>query len=137
MASTVYIDAPGKTQDLFTVKWALRAAGYSIKSTWHDEPNAPSNNPRSHWSPERIEQIISSDVLVVVCGKHDAIQRELAICAGIAIGRALKIIWIGSQIDILNHFRTVTYFSTVDEFRKELLELREPWTPLARESVAA
>ncbi len=34
--NAVYLEAPELTQDLLNIKWALRSAGYTIASTWHD-----------------------------------------------------------------------------------------------------
>ena len=46
-----YLEAPGVTQDLLTIKWTLRAAGYAIGSTWHDSETSTRLLPfQDHWS---------------------------------------------------------------------------------------
>jgi hypothetical protein len=48
---TVYLEAPKRTQDLLNVKWALRSAGYSIGSGWHDaEAGVPNLGSEHHWN---------------------------------------------------------------------------------------
>ena len=45
----LYLEAPSRTQDLSTMKWTLRGQGYSIASTWHEDPRAGSATFEGHW----------------------------------------------------------------------------------------
>jgi len=36
----VYLEAPGRTQELLNIKWTLQAAGFRIRSTWHEGKEA-------------------------------------------------------------------------------------------------
>jgi hypothetical protein len=51
---TVYLEAPKRTQDLLSIKCALRSAGYSSGSSWHDpEAGAPHLGSEHHWNAKR------------------------------------------------------------------------------------
>jgi hypothetical protein len=34
--NNVYLEAPGRTQELLNIKWTLQSAGFRIGSTWHE-----------------------------------------------------------------------------------------------------
>ncbi len=113
---TVYLEAPERTQDLLNIKWALRSAGYAIGSSWHDdEASAP------HWNARSVEQLQLCDSLVVICGKPDSSALEVAMMAGFALARGLRVIWIGKPVCGLNDFRPMQQFDTADDFLKQLL----------------
>jgi len=121
--TAVYLEAPERTQDLLTIKWTLQSAGYSISSTWHEgELDASSAAFQDHWSARGVEQLLTSDSLVVICGKTGKVALELVMMAGFALARGLRVIWIGSAVRGLNHFRAVQQFNTPDEFRKQILD---------------
>jgi hypothetical protein len=64
----VYLEAPKRTQDLLNIKSALRSAGYSIGSSWHDaEAGAPHLGSEHHWNAKSVEQLQVCDSLVVIC----------------------------------------------------------------------
>jgi len=120
MPSTVYLEAPAKTQDLLTLKWLLRSSGCKIVSTWHDEPLLPANGLRSHLTWPRLEELKLCDTLVVVCGDIEEIPLELAIITGFATAHNLRVIWIGLPLEPLDHCRNVHFFPTLEEFREQL-----------------
>jgi hypothetical protein len=120
--ATFYLEAPGVTQDLLNIKWTLRATGYAIGSTWHDSETSAWLLPfRDHWSARCAEQLQVCDALVVLNGKGEETARELAIMTGFALARGLRVIWLGSPIQILSTFRAVEQFPTAEDFRKHLL----------------
>ena len=118
-ASKIYLEAPGRSQDLLNVKWALRSAGYSIGSTWH-EIKAPSA-PDDHWNQRSLEQLQFCDSLVVVCASNETVTPELAMMAGFALARGIRVFWIGLPIGALCDFRAVQHFNTAEDFRKQVL----------------
>lgn len=119
---TFYLEAPGVTQDLLTIKWTLRAAGYAIGSTWHDSETSTRLLPfQDHWSARCAAQLQVCDSLVVICGKQEEATRELALMAGFALARGLRVIWLGSPVPILHGFWAVEQFSTAENFRRHIL----------------
>src|SRR4051794_13234798 len=75
--ATFYLEAPGVTQDLLTIKWTLRAAGYAIGSTWHDSETSTRLLPfQDHWSACCAAQLQLCDALVVLSGKGEEAVRE-------------------------------------------------------------
>jgi hypothetical protein len=90
--NTVYLEAPGRTQDLLNIKWTLRSAGYDIRSTWH-EGNAIASllSFRDHWNASSVEQLQICDSLIVICGEGDSSMPELAMMAGFALARGIRL----------------------------------------------
>jgi hypothetical protein len=119
----VYLEAPGRTQELLNVKWTLQSAGFRIRSTWHEGQTSTSISASTdHWDAKSIDQLKVCDLLVVLCGKEDKAASELAMMAGIALARGLKVIWIGSPARWLRAFRSVWQFNTAEDYRKEILQ---------------
>jgi hypothetical protein len=85
-----------------------------------------------------MEELQSCDSLIVMCGTGGEIPLQLAIIAGFALARGLRVIWIGSPVRTLNDFRVVQHFRTVEEFRKELLkQTHSRWLPATDKRLAA
>jgi hypothetical protein len=137
--STVYLDAPNRTQDLLNIKWSLRSAGYVIGSTWHEgEASTSFLAAKDHWNARRVEQLLTCDLLVAIGGKSDRAMLELAMMAGVALARGLEVIWIGSAIPGLSEFRAVQQFPTAEDFRRQTVRhLYSPSRSLTGERVAA
>jgi len=118
-----YLEAPELTQELLTIKWTLKSAGFSIGSTWHEgQVSALALTSKDHWNAWTVQQIQSCDSLVVICGKNDRAAAELAMMAGLALARGLKVIWIGSPVRSLKAFGAVCQFNTAEEYRKQVLQ---------------
>jgi hypothetical protein len=133
-----YLEAPSVTQDLLTVKWSLRAAGYAIGSTWHDTDLNTGLPRQDHWSTRRVEQLQACEALVVLSGKAEDAARELGLMAGIALARGLRVIWLGPPVPMLSAFRAVELFQTAEDFRKHLVHQQySPALSLTDESLAA
>jgi hypothetical protein len=126
MLRTVYIEAAARTQDLLTTKWLLRGSGYVIASTWHEESRLASSGPQSHWAWQRLEEMKVCDTLVVVRGPEKQLPFELALTLGFAAARNLRVIWLGSPVDLPDCSRTIHYLATLDEFQKRLLLENDP-----------
>jgi hypothetical protein len=118
---TFYLEAPSRTQDLLSLKWMLRAAGYRIGSTWHEGEASSSLGVETHWNAKRIEQLQRCDALAVICGRGEAPPPQVAVLAGFALAYGLSVIWIGARVQIMSHFATVQQFNTAEDFRKQLL----------------
>ena len=127
---TVYLEAAKRTQDLLNVKWALRSAGYIIRSSWHDAATGtPHLESDHHWNAKSVEQLQACDSLVVICEKSDDAGMELAAMAGFALARGLRVIWIGRVVRALADLRAVQQFETAEEFRREVLGQIRPSAP--------
>jgi hypothetical protein len=121
--NTIYLEAPELTQDLLNIKWALRSAGYAIGSTWHENEAITSLLAfRDHWTARGLEQLQTCDSLVVVCGNSDKATPELAMMAGFALARGVRVVWIGSPVQAMSDFRAVQQFNTAEDFRKQVLQ---------------
>jgi hypothetical protein len=121
--NTFYLEAPGRSQDLLNIKWSLRAAGYAIRSTWHEDQASTSGFALGdHWNATGMQQLHICDSLIVICGKRGEATIELAIIAGFALARGLRVIWIGSPLRILSNFSAVEQFNTAEDFRKQILD---------------
>jgi hypothetical protein len=123
---TVYLEAASRSQALFTTKWILRSCGYVIRSTWHEESSFASGAQQSHWSRARLEEMKACDTLVVVREQDEQLPPELGVLVGFAAARKLRVIWVGSPVDLLSQVTTVYQFASVDEFRKELVRGNDP-----------
>jgi hypothetical protein len=119
----VYLEALNRTQDLLNIKWALISAGYTIGSTWHDgEATTSPWALMDHWDAKSMEQLQNCDALVVTSGTVGrAAVPELAMMAGFALARGLRIVWIGSAIAGLSNLKAVQHFNTAEDFRKQIL----------------
>lgn len=121
--NVVYLEAPELTQDLLNIKWALRSAGYTIASTWHDTQAHRSHWKRAHhWMPSALKSLRSCDSLVVVSAKTGPLMPELAMMAAFALDRELRVIWIGNAIDLLHHFSAVDHFDDAEQFRRAVVD---------------
>lgn len=119
----VYLEAPGRTQALLNIKWTLKSAGFRIRSTWHDGQAIPSAlASKDHWKAGSIEQLQSSDSLVVICENNGRATPELAMMAGIALARGLEVIWIGAPVGALSAFKAVLQFNTAEDYRTHILQ---------------
>jgi hypothetical protein len=132
----VYLEAANRTQELLNIKWSLRAAGYSLGSTWHDDDAAAGLASKDHWNARSLEQLRACNSLVVICDKNGAAP-ELAMMAGLALARDLQVIWIGSAIRGLSAFRSVRYFNRAEDYRKEILQQKYSRPGSAAEKLAA
>jgi hypothetical protein len=103
--NNIYLEAPDRIQDLLNIKWTLRSAGYDIRSTWH-EGNAITTLLafRDHWNPRTLEHLQNCDALVVICGNGDRSIPELAMMAGFALARGIRVFWVGSPVKSLLRF---------------------------------
>jgi hypothetical protein len=120
MSRTVYLEAAAKTQDVLTAKWMLRGSGHVVASTWHEEPVLASSGPHSHWTRQRLEELKSCDTLVVVHSQEKQLPPELAFTVGFASARNLKVMWLGSPIELPGCFAKIHFLATPDELRKHL-----------------
>jgi hypothetical protein len=132
----VYLEAPGRTQALLNIKWTLKSAGFRIRSTWHDGQAIPSLASKDHWKAGSIEQLQSSDSLVVICENNGRATPELAMMAGIALARGLEVIWIGAPVSALSAFKAVQQFNTVEDYRTHILQQMYS-RPVATQRLAA
>lgn len=123
MAPTVYLEAADKTQELFTLKWRLRAAGIGVGSTWHDD--AP-GLPHSHLNPFRAEQMRRCEVLVVLSGQNDDLRPELGTLIGLALAWGRKIVWVGTPVPSLATFDTIRWVDSIDQVPDELARSAQP-----------
>ena len=121
MAPVVFLEAPCRSQELLSLKWLLRSAGYEIASTWHDAPTATSLTHPAHWNGTRMEQMKPFDTLVVLRLDDEEIPGPLGLAVGFAAARRLEIIWIGVPFEPLSQFRNVHSFPNVEAFQKHLL----------------
>lgn len=112
---TFYLEAPARTQDLLAAQRALRSAGCVIGSTWHDRLPGP-EEPGSDWIRERLEELKKCDALIVLCGEKQKAPLQLPLLAGYAITRGMRVIWIGTSVQITCRDRNVSQFDTIEEF---------------------
>jgi len=115
----LYLDAPTRTQDLLTMKWTLRGKGCMIVSTWHEDHRAGLASFDGHWGLDRLKELEPADVLVVLAGQPSE-NLSLAALAGIAVGRGIKVIWIGQAVEALSG--SVQQFATPADFYRHDLE---------------
>lgn len=118
---TVYLEASERTQDLLNIKWALRSAGYTIASTWHDVDSVTWPPFRDHWNAIGMQQLQFCDALVVVCGTDCQTVPELAMMAGFALARGIRVFWIGTPIEAMNGFRAIVQFDSTEKFQRQIL----------------
>jgi hypothetical protein len=119
----VYLEAPGRTQELLNIKWTLLSAGFGIGSTWHEGQESTSTlSAKDHWNARGVEQLQACDLLVVICGRDDKAVPEMAIMAGLALARGLQVIWVGPPVGGLTAFRAVSQFNTAEDYRKQILQ---------------
>jgi len=136
--SDVYLEAPGRTQELLNIKWTLLSAGFRIGSTWHErQGSTSSSSSRDHWSTKGVEQLNACDSLVVICGKDEKSAAEMAMMTGLAIARGLKVVWIGTRLGALNTFRAVWQFDTAEDYRKQVLQQMHSHSASTPERLAA
>ena len=118
----IYLEAPGRTQELLNIKWTLQSAGFRIGSTWHESQTSTSTlASKDHWNARSVEQLQACDSLVVICGKNDRATPELAMTAGLALARGLQVVWIGPSFEGLDAFRAVRKFNTAEDYEKVIL----------------
>ena len=117
MPVKVYLEAAARTQELLTVKWTLRSFGYTIASTWHEEPLVSASTQQSHSSRQRLDELKSCDLVVIVRGTEE-LPMDVAVTLGFAAARNLQVICIGGSVDLPVVART-RYFPSIEEFRRE------------------
>jgi len=117
MHSPVFLEAPSRSQDLVTLKWMLRSAGYRVASTWHDSPPPLFDG---HWKSLPIDEMKPLDTLVVLRQAEEAIPGQLGLLAGFALARGVQVIWIGEPIEPLNQLPNVRCFPSLETFRRQL-----------------
>ena len=117
--NTVYLEAPERTQDLLNIKWALRSAGYIVRSTWHDTAAIP--RPKNHWNPGMFKLLPLCDFLVVIAGKNGHAIPELAMMAGFALARGLQVVWIGDVVEMIGDFGATQHFKDAEQFCRNMV----------------
>jgi hypothetical protein len=132
-----YLEAPTLTQELLNIKWALLSSGFRIGSTWHDGQGSLGPSFKDHWAAKSLEELHTSDSLVVICGKNDAVSPELALMAGLALAQGLEVIWIGPPGKGLSAFRAFWQFNTADDYQKDILQKRYSHSAPSEERIAA
>jgi hypothetical protein len=133
----VFLEAPVLTQDLLNIKWALRSVGYSIASTWHDADGTSWPPFGDHWNANRIEQLQCCDLLVVIGETGGNATPELAMMAGFALARGIRVFWIGTPIGGLSGFDAVRHFDNPDRFHREFVSAAHSKSVLATKQLAA
>jgi hypothetical protein len=117
---TFYLEASARTQDLLDVQQALRAAGYAIGSTWHEEVPGLHPSDSEAFLTERFEELNRCDALIVLCGNVVKTPLQVPLLAGHALARGLQMIWIGSSVRVASGHQNVAQFGTVEEFCESL-----------------
>jgi hypothetical protein len=117
----VYLEAAERTQDLLNIKWALRSAGYVIGSTWHDSDSTTWPSFKDHWNAIGMEQLQFCDSLVVICERGVDTIPELAMMAGFALARGIRVSWIGTPVRVLSDFAAVKHFNSPETFQREIV----------------
>jgi hypothetical protein len=115
LRKTFYLEAPARTQDLLAAHRALQSAGYAIGSTWHDRPAGP-EEPGSDWVRDRLEELKKCDALIVLCGEKQKAPLQVPLLAGYALAHSMRVIWIGTSVQITYRNRNVSQFNTFEEF---------------------
>jgi hypothetical protein len=134
----VYLEAPGRTQELLNIKWTLLSAGIRIASIWHEsQGSASSLSSEDHWNAKGVELLATCDSLVVICGKDDRPGPEMALMAGLALARGLQVVWIGPSVGGLGVFRAVWQFNSAEDYRKQILQQMYSQSASIQERVAA
>src|SRR5689334_240153 len=82
--NTIYLEAEDRTQDLLNIKWALRSAGFTVASNWHDR-HSPFDL-RDHWNASALERLQNCDCVVILSPRAGGTAPELAMIAGFALG---------------------------------------------------
>jgi hypothetical protein len=114
--NTVYLEASARTEELLNAQRALRAAEYAIGSTWHDQAATSFPEAGVDWITERCEELDRCDILIVLCGVKHRTALQVPLLAGYALARGLKVIWIGSSVQVAVNNGNVAQFDTVEEF---------------------
>jgi hypothetical protein len=115
--NTVYLEASARTGELLNAQRALRAAEYVIGSTWHDQ--AATSYPSEagvDWITQRCEELDRCDILIVLCGAKHKTRLQVPLLAGYALARGMKVIWIGSSVQVAVTNGNVAQFDTAEEF---------------------
>jgi len=120
----VYLEAADRTQDLLNMKWALRSAGYTIASKWHDlEGNIGCPNFKSHGSPEELDGLRMCQLLVVLAGQSQEAAVQMGLMAGFAVACGIEVWWLGRTLGHLSQLPGVQIFDTADEIRTYIVKL--------------
>lgn len=117
--SLVYIDAATRTQDVLSLKWALRGVGYGIGSTWHDSPG-PVLKPESHWNEFRVTELDRCNELFVIFEGRSESAANLAAMAAVALARGMQVTWIGPKLPSIGHFPGLRHFATLPDFGQQI-----------------
>ena len=114
----LYLEAPRRTQDLSTMKWTMHGKGYTVGSTWHEDPRAGLAVFDGHWGAQRLAEMQETDALVVLAGESKE-NVSLAAMAALALALGLKVIWIGLPVEALSGQNCLAHFATVAEFYQQ------------------
>ena len=116
----VYIDAATRTQDVLSLKWALKGAGYAIGSTWHDQPTS-FLKAETHWNEFRLAELQRCGELFVIFDRSAESAANLAAMAAIALSRNMPVTWIGPKLPVLEYFRPLQQFANLADLIKYLV----------------
>jgi hypothetical protein len=120
----VYLESSDRTQELLSIKWALRSAGFVIGSNWHDSnANSCRSTFEHHWNALEFARLQECDTLVILAGETLDAATQIAMMTGFALARSLEVCWIGRTVGLLESLAGVHAFDTADEFRRHLLTL--------------
>lgn len=125
--ATVYIDACSRTQNVLSLKWALKGAGFAIGSTWHDQ-STPFLRPENHWNEFRMAELAQCDELFVMLEGQLENSANLAAMAALALARGMQVTWVGPSLPALDHFHGLRHFVCFDDLTKQM---GRPDLPLA------
>lgn len=116
--NNVYLEAEDRTQDLLNIKWALRGAGFTIASNWHDCQSP--FDLRDHWNASALERLQNCDCVVILSPRAGGTAPELAMMAGFALARGIAVSWIGTPVRGLCDLSAVRQFGCAGDFVKQL-----------------
>jgi hypothetical protein len=115
----------------------LRSIGYSIASSWHDADGTSWPSFGDHWNANRIEQLQCCDLLIVIGGTGRKTTPELAMMAGFALARGIRVFWIGTPIGGLSGLDAVSQFDNPERFQMEFIRAAHSESVLAKKQLAA
>lgn len=107
---------------------ALRAAGHTVSSTWHEETDRPAADDAAAWASKaavNVTQISNSDVLVLISSpEHVSGTKRVSggkfIEAGVALGRMVRTFVLGAVENGMLHHPRVEQVDTTDELIRKL-----------------
>lgn len=108
---------------------ALRAAGHTVSSTWHDETGPrPAADDAAEWANKaaiNVTQIGNSDVLVLISSpEHVSGEKRVAggkfVEAGVALGRMVRLFVLGAVENGMLHHPRIEQVDNADELIRKL-----------------